>query len=401
MVDAFIGSEFEVVNCGLLTVVGKLSPVKDRAQKYSVSCSICSLDKELFPDNFNSTKESLKKGRRCCGCSPSYRYTEEQQKLRVTRLCISKNQNFHGFIGEWKHSQTKLSMSCNVCKYEWGTVNVNSFLSKQVGCPKCGDVRSKAGSLKTTEYSIKEFRSSGKFHEDDTFTRNMVKKCTRGWYGYWDFTCHKCSFDEYVTAGLCSGVWTSSRGGLRQGNLPCRCSEHYRYDQSQRELQLKLLCNNEGIKFEGWVLPEGYVNSHSEFNWVCKQGHKRIATVNGFTGGSRCRACALEGSFNLIKGKESETDICYLLRFECLNTGEVFVKIGRAFPHRYKSRVKELSKYYKVTELATIHDTHENIVALEADYHNYLSKYHYTPKIPFGGSVLECFTIEALDLLDY
>ena len=53
-------------------------------------------------------------------------------------------------------------------------------------------------------------------------------------------------------------------------------------------------------------------------------------------------------------------------------------------------------KFYDVEVLGIHTDDHKVIMPLEKDLHNKLYSYHYTPKIPFGGSVQECFTEESL-----
>ena len=397
--DSFIGTKFGMSNGGALTVVGKVFPVN---WKYEVTCSICNLDKELFPDNFITTKATLNLGGKPCGCGKNYRYSRSQEEVRVKRVCVLKNQTFCGFVGEWEKSKTKMLMSCNVCSFEWDSCTINSLISKNSGCPKCGEGKKKFGALKTDEEATRCFRSSGSYHQNDTFTRNTVRTCSQGYHPYWDFTCHKCSVDKFVKAGVCSGVWNTNGSSLKDGRLPCRCSSHFNYTQGQRELQIGLICEEENLKFLGWQLQSGYSHARSKFRWICSLGHERVTSASTFLSGTRCSRCAdLSRSFTVIKGKEQEPDTLYLLKFECYKTKETFIKVGRSFDRRYEGRLVDFRKHYKVTELAINHDTHENAVPLEKDYHEYLSKYHYTPKIPFGGSVLECFTIEALDLLDY
>lgn len=98
--------------------------------------------------------------------------------------------------------------------------------------------------------------------------------------------------------------------------------------------------------------------------------------------------------------KADWADICYLLLFTDLTTGEVFIKVGRSFVYCYKGRLKEFRKHYNVEELAVNEGIHKDIFFMEQQFHEDLDKYHYIPKLPFGGSVLECFDVEALKLLN-
>lgn len=397
-VDDFIGTTFPTPKGGTITVMSKLPK-----NKYMINCSICSKDKELYPDGFSIGKSNLKSGAVPCGCARSPRWVEFQYRIRIERECLLRNYKFHGFLTQGVvNNKTKIHLECLKDGCHWKSMNVNGFFTDK-GCPDCDRVRLGEATRQPDKYHIDIIRESGVFNDKDIFTRNTVLKDSYGKYPYWDFVCNKCSYDKFVRNGVCTGNFISTRSRLQMGHKPCRCGVNHRWTQGEREFQIKEICDKEGLLFEGWVSEDGYVNSKGSLSWICKNQHRCNTTVDEFVGvGTRCKKCAVQNSsFGLIKGKEQEPDTLYLLEFEDLLTGECFIKVGRTFDRLYKKRLNYFKGFYNVTDLATNHDTHENIVPIEKDYHNFLSEYHYTPKIPFGGSVLECFTIEALDLLDY
>lgn len=401
MVDDFIGSTFPTPKGGVLTVVGKLPKVSGNVI-YTLSCNICEKDKELFPDHFTAPKGPLVSGIIPCGCSTRVSWSKEQYYIIVSRVSKENNYTFSGFSGEWVGRKTRLNLRCNVDGHVWDNTTVDSCIMGNRGCKVCNALSSKR--KKDDTAMVESFRSSGKYHKDDVFIRDSKTKDRRGKYPYWDYKCVKCSKDQFTLNGLCCGIFKIKSTSLRRGIKPCRCSRTYRWSTLEREYQINKICDEETLKFIGWEDGE-YTDSHCKIIWSCKEGHICRTHTSGFiSSGTRCGKCASLGrkqNFELIEGKEQEPDTCYLLLFECVITGEIFIKIGRTFDRCYKDRLTCFRKHYKVTELAANKEVHENAVKMERDYHNYLSEYHYTPKIPFGGSVLECFTIEALDLLDY
>jgi len=240
---------------------------------------------------------------------------------------------------------------------------------------------------KKTEDTIKLFLAAGHAIEDSFDTIEG---------GLWEFTCHKCSNDEYTKGGVGTGKFVSSYTVLINGSKPCRCSGNYRWNQEQREYKIKALCEEENSQFIGWESTKGYANGESRFVWVCKEGHRRIGQVNNFINtGNRCLTCAQEaGDWGYYPDRVNEADNLYLLSFK--SETEAFLKVGRSFD--VKERMREFLKHYEVEVITTYQNCHQKIFDTEQDIHSYLKSlnHHYTPKVEFGGSVKECFKLEAL-----
>lgn len=86
---------------------------------------------------------------------------------------------------------------------------------------------------------------------------------------YCSVVCPLCSNDEYVRAGLCSGVFVCNIGSTKAGFKTCRCSKNYRWTQEQREYYLRkiLTAKGLGVTFVAWE--SGYSGAHSKAVLSC------------------------------------------------------------------------------------------------------------------------------------
>lgn len=315
---AFIGSEFPTSESGILTVVDIL-PKDDpkRDFKCLVKCSICHEDEELFPELLKIDKGDLKRGGVPCGCAKNRRWTKEQYEVKVKRRCDEFGYSFVGFC-EWKGTNTKLILTCPE-GHKWDTTTINSFLSIYIGCPKC------AGRYKPHSEIVKQFNKKGAY-DGFIFSKNNNKKTKQGKKSYWDYTCPVCSEDEYVKAVVCSGIFTATASDLNRGVKCCRCARGYRWTKEQREYQINKICEDENLKFVGWV--GEYKDCKSKFKWLCTNGHKCSSTVNSFINGKcRCKTCFEEsGNCNgYYPERTEEKDFLYVMDFLTP------YKVGRSF----------------------------------------------------------------------
>lgn len=79
---------------------------------------------------------------------------------------------------------------------------------------------------------INQFMSTGRFLPGTVFFRDVKKK-------HWCVICPACSYDEYVKAGLCEGVFISYNGSLKEGKRPCRCSDRFSWSNEQYAYRIK------------------------------------------------------------------------------------------------------------------------------------------------------------------
>lgn len=299
----------------------------------------------------------------------------------VSRYCEGYNIKFSGFYGGFKGEHTRCILVCEEGHTSNNTTVVN-LLRGMGGCITCRN--NLKPNLKDDIIVIAEFN----YPKGTTFKRSPLKG------SYWDLYCPVCSIDEYVSAGVCTGVFTSWVSNLKKEAVTCRCSKSYNWTQEQREYQIRKVCIEEDLTFSEWS--EGhYINGSYKFNWKCKYGHECTTSVNKFLyGRQRCRTCA-DNEWGFYKHRMSEIDTLYLLSFYDKISSERFIKIGRTF--NLRSRLASFPKNYFVTVLSTIELQHSEVYKLEKTLHKDLYSYRHLPLTHLDGYT-ECYREEVLSL---
>lgn len=384
--DDFIGSTFPTPKGGTLTITGvsprvRLSSGRLPTKTYTAVCSICNKDEELHGKVFNVLKSSVSRREESpCGCSYNHRYTENQWTIKATRLALKMGYIFKGFLG-WSGTKTRVKLYCP-SHGEWSTTPLGA-LSRGVGCTGCGIDQNAV----VRRLDLDKARTN--YPNNITISQDTLKP-----YPNYLLSCSICSADEYALAGLCSGTFPLGRDNLSKGHLSCRCNTQYRYTCAQREYKLRQQIHLLGGTLLGFKGNPAAVTS-SLVSWLCPEGHyNSTIDQNVKAKGFRCRTCA-ENQFGLYKHKVDYEDNLYLLRF--YNDKEEFIKIGRTF--ELEVRYGQFRKHYNVEELNLNQGLHKEIREMEIYFHDSLRALGlaYKPVIPFGGSVRECFTMEALN----
>lgn len=156
MKDNFIGQTFPTPNGGVLTVVGVVGKSGSH-KKYGLTCSICSEDKELFPELFESRKGSLVNGKVPCGCSKSPNWKPFQVEIIARRLCVDAGYEFLGFPEGYKNQRSKFEYNCPTHGKQ--KVSYNNFVNDGSRCPSCavsGYDQSKPGYFYLFKYEKKD-----------------------------------------------------------------------------------------------------------------------------------------------------------------------------------------------------------------------------------------------------
>lgn len=97
-----------------LTVVRELGLVHSH-RHYVYECSICSKDKELWPEgSIFSSLQRVKEGSAPCGCSRRPLWTEHQYYIRAKRSAESKGLVFVGWAGNFSKQETRAVVKCQV-----------------------------------------------------------------------------------------------------------------------------------------------------------------------------------------------------------------------------------------------------------------------------------------------
>ena len=396
--DDFIGMTFPTPRGGVLTVIDVLPKVKGKAKQYICECSICSKDEDLwYKGSITTVKNGLVYGRIPCGCRKNTQWSARQYNVKIHRECVTRGYEFLGFCSTKVKSDTRIFLKCKSDDHEWQPV-INKFLAGD-GCIKCSNNNVKLHTTKADSNKILSFMGSGAYIEGTIFKRNPSKVDSRGHLQYWDYICPKCSTDDYVSNGLCTGLFTNHSSNLQKGKLSCRCSLNYQWTKEQREYQINKIFINENLKSFSWV--DSYKNVRSKFTWKCRFGHNNKTSVTGFLHNNRrCKTCSDEaGDWGYYPDRVDENDNLYLLLFK--SGTEIFIKVGRSFD--INGRMKEFYKHYEdVSVIVTYQNNHQVVYDTEQSIHKQLKllDYHHKPEIKFGGSKNECFHIDSLPLVE-
>ena len=327
----FIGSTFLTPKGGTLTVTGVYLDKNGGIKKgksgvcyFSVNCSVCNKDTELFPQEFSCLKDKLIHGQCPCGCSQNHVYTKYQQKIRVKRECIDKGYEFRGFKGDFHGNQTKLRLYNPSTGNFWDTCTIANFFRGR-GDPVEARIKVRNAHLLDDKVHIEDFYKAG-FTKDYRFWKSE-RVDSRGSRVYWHYTCPVCSHDEYVQNGLCTGIFESTVRALKLGKGSCRCYNYY-WTQEQREYQINKICKEEGLTFLGWESEKGYINSSSKFIWVCTENHENSSYISSFRGGNRCGTCyrSICTLYGYYPDRKDEEDYLYVISFN-----DEYLKVGRSF----------------------------------------------------------------------
>lgn len=171
-------------------------------RKYLIKCSVCSEDKELFGDGtFETSKESIDKGYKPCGCGHAYRFSEEQYKILIQRKADQLGVQFVGFKEPFKGGQTRCIMSCE--EGEWFPI-AHTFIYK-------GQIKFNRGKTRGDDSKIIEkFFSTGVFDKNTKFSRYRLYD---KWY--WKVECP-----------ICGEFGVSQSQHLQRGSRPCACGNY-------------------------------------------------------------------------------------------------------------------------------------------------------------------------------
>lgn len=182
-----------------------------------MKCSKCALDNELFGQGyFKSRKADIVRGKTPCGCK-RHNWNYNQYVILCTRKAKELGYTFLGFKGDLESNKTKIKMFCQ--KHgEWGTGNINSLISNNIGCPLCKADAISEAKTKPDDVMIDSFFSSKQFHPDTKFWRSG-RENLKGRRSYWHVLCPECGEEG-----------ASTSGSLQQGKRPCACSKQRQKD---------------------------------------------------------------------------------------------------------------------------------------------------------------------------
>lgn len=210
---------------------GLLIIVKENEDRsVDLTCSICSEDKELFPQPFNIKAPSDLKTRCPCACAKVYRWSEYQRAIQIERECEKRGYVFKGFKDTFRGNKTYIKLYNPSTGNLWDGCNIANFLNNKRGDPVEGRktlVESRALSvedrIKQVEEILKregipqkieirlecERRSFSKFiwvckrgHETISTFNNFINHNTR---------CKECHHITNIFTGFVEGIYETKR----------------------------------------------------------------------------------------------------------------------------------------------------------------------------------------------
>lgn len=156
-----IGSEKPTPKGGSLKIISMFDIV-GKTRYYNVECSICSLDKELFPDYFKVNETSYK-NKISCACSPHYKYSQKQFEILIHRNAKDKNFEILNILTK-EGQKSKIEFKCNYCSHIHIS-DATKLLYRErtcIGCFGGGYVQNSPGILYVVKWSNPEGREWGK-----------------------------------------------------------------------------------------------------------------------------------------------------------------------------------------------------------------------------------------------
>jgi hypothetical protein len=270
---------------------------KDRI--YKVKCHTCSEDPEMFGDGIYLTPKSIiDRNIEPCGCSKFARLTEKQTLVKVQRSAEDKGYRLIGYAEEYKGVATKLKLECQTCQFCWASTTVTNFLL-DVGCPSCAAKVTGDRYRKSDDDMIIMFLEAKLYPEGTTFSRSLRGSGKKR--NYWNVTCSVCSNDDFVKAGVCTGVFEQHVESLKRGAKSCRCGPHFRWTPEQRQHLITKTIAERGLKYKFVDWDGEYSGFDSRCVMHCEEHGNWLARADAFLYNcSGCPSCA-KGGFDTNK----------------------------------------------------------------------------------------------------
>ncbi|AGG57868.1 hypothetical protein VPBG_00096 [Vibrio phage helene 12B3] len=340
---------------------GKITVNNIKGGVATVSCSICSLDEELFPLGvWKILIYNLQKGVIPCGCSKSPKYSKTQLELLIARKCKDYRLDFEGWLACYENSRSKILLKSLDDTSKSFTPTASNFLN-----------RTKPYRTNSTKHSILSDHLPDIYKAG--FQTSYEFKRKEGDPHVIQYTCGTCSNDVFVKNNLCNGVFESLLGNLKKGVKSCRCSQSFRWTKGQREYQINTHVLANFWKFNGWVSED--FNSKSKISVSCDKGHDFLTTVERLLSGVGCRKCYTAERreeatvLGYYPSRKLEQDYLYVVAIED------YVKVGRSFnvPRRFKELRFKSGKEVNLTNIELLlTGTHEDVYNAEQYLHKVL-----------------------------
>lgn len=263
----------------------------------------------------------------------SKRWTKEEYSSRVNEICEDVEYILKGFSGPWLKCKTKLILECKKHSETWSTTSIEQFLYKNKGCPLCAKEKISSSLKKPDAELIGKLKATRKFHEGTEFKRTDT---TINNLYVWTYVCPICSYDEYVEANLCDGIFKSTLSNLLTGRKSCRCGVKKTLTKPQMEYKIKELLEGSKYRFVQWENVH-HCAIQDKVKLECEIHNVWVTPCAGILKGTRCPACAKPGY------SQNKPGFIYILKIE--GALQNFTGYGITnFPHRRMRKHKKMLK---------------------------------------------------------
>lgn len=393
--EDFVGESFTTPRGGLFKITGMLPREyylngKMKNATYTATCSVCSKDEELNPEEFLVNRSNMVCRSEIsfpCQCNKANNMSEYQYKVLLNRKLSSVGLRVLSWWGEYINRGSKVNVVCKRHNHIL-TTDILSCLSFDISlCRYCRLEES----LK--ELVIKYNKDYSKIYNTEVFDitcyldHNNNKR--------FNLKCDKCIKDDYYRISYCDNIFELPYNSIVKKMLTCRCTPNKTFDEQERLHQIRTIMKQEGGYFRRWS--SGYKNHKSKFIWFCKEGHKCETSVDKFVNRSqRCKTCSninRKISWSFQEENIGNTDYLYFLRL--YKEGEDFVKIGRT--NNPKRRFNEYSCKYNLEVVKVYKGVYEDIWHKEKHIHENHKSMNYQPAIYTAGFSKECYVMDILN----
>ena len=196
--------------------------------------------------------------------------------------------------------------------------------------------------------------------------------------------------------------WSTAINNIINSNSGCpKCAGNIKLTEQEALQKCIDICKEMSYDVVGFV--DGYKNSKSRFEYVCKTHGKQEVSYNKFVHSkNRCPFCAKDKQKELAVGfygyypeRKDEKDYLYVLNFN-----DKFIKVGRSFD--VDERIKNLKKpsesgIKKIYKLRIFTATHQEIYDYEQELHNELRERNFQHYVDWST---ECFENDSLFVLN-
>lgn len=314
----------------------------------------------------------------------------------IRRAKIVHGERFDYSLTEYVKTSIKLKI---ICKAHGVFEQQPHNHLKGVNCPKCGAENRKAYARGLSEKAGKEFKQKSNEQHNNFYNYSLV---------------------EYKSSRVKVKIICPNHGEFKQAphehmigaGCPKCARERINHAVNKRRLKAAREFEEKSRKIHGDKYSyenSVYIKNSVKLDIICPHHGVFSQTPRCHLKGNGCSDCGREIASGWSRSQFIEyankvsNGVATVYIVKCWNKAEMFYKIGVTTQTIDKRFHSNKSMPYNYTVVKTKKSDARTIYDTEIQLHRLNNKSHYTPNLPFGGSVLECFTEisqETLYLLD-